>query len=49
MKQLYLKPELEIMELEAQPILAGTNPTDDPSKPLPNVPFDESREISDFD
>ena len=48
MKKLYLKPELEVMDVDVQPILAGTNPTDNPSKPMPNEPFPESREFSDF-
>ncbi|MCR5157997.1 MAG: hypothetical protein K6D37_02625 [Prevotella sp.] len=44
MKKDYLKPELELLELEVEPMLAGTGATDNPSKPLPDVDF--SREVT---
>jgi len=46
MKKLYLKPELENVELELESMIAATgSPTSDPSKSVTGEPFDESREL----
>jgi len=45
MKQFYVKPELEVLPLETESILAGTGATDDPSHPGGKIIRDESRDI----
>ena len=45
MKQFYVKPELEVLPLETEGILAGTGVTDDPSHPGGHKFVDESRDI----
>ena len=49
MKKFYVKPELEVLLLENESILAGTGATDDPSHPGGKIIRDESREIFTFD
>lgn len=49
MKKFYVKPDLEVLLLDNEGILAGTGATDDPSHPGGKIIRDESREISDFD
>jgi hypothetical protein len=51
MKKLYLKPELEIVELELESMVAatgGTSPTQNPSNPVTGPSFDESREFTEY-
>ena len=45
MKMEYKKPEIEILELEAESILAGTAATDNPENPITYPPADESRMV----
>ena len=49
MKKFYVKPNLEVLLLDNEGILAGTGVTDDPSHPGGHKIVDESREVFTFD
>lgn len=44
MKKIYLKPELETLDVELESMIAATGGVDNPGDPLPDIDF--SREVS---